>query len=444
MQTQTETQQKPESSKSKPVKNKKKVIVVGLGYVGLPLALLADHRGCTVTGLDLDAERVERINQKKTPFTDKKIRLSLSESNLTATTDWASVEGTDVIVICVPTPLRENHRPDLKPVKSACEAVGKHLQKDQLIVLESTVNPGVSDEIVKPILEKASGLVAGKDFFLAHCPERINPGDSHWSVENIPRVVGGLNEESLRRATEFYRSIVKAPIKEMGSLKEAEAVKIVENSFRDINIALVNELAMSFSKLGIDVVNVIEGAATKPFAFMPHYPGSGVGGHCIPVDPYYLIDYAKANGFYHDFLSLARRINEHMPAFTVEQVDEALNERKIALKGSEIAVLGLAYKPNIDDIRESPSFEVIKLLQDKGANVRSFDPYVPERSSAKTLEMALRGAQAVVVATAHREFASLTPQDLSAYAIRIVIDGRNCLPKNEFKAAGIVYRGIGR
>ena len=344
----------------------------------------------------------------------------------------------------MPTPIDEEKRPDLGPVKNACSSLAKHLQKGQLVVLESTVNPGVCDEIVRPLLEEISGLTAGKDFYLAHCPERINPGDAKWGVENIPRVVGGNDPESLRRAAEFYRSIVKAPIKEMGSLKEAEAVKIVENSFRDINIALVNELAMSFSKLGIDVVNVIDGAATKPFAFMPHYPGAGVGGHCIPVDPYYLIDYAKANGFYHDFLSLARRINEHMPEFTVEQIDAALNERKIALKGSEIAVLGLAYKPNIDDCRESPTFEIIHLLQQKGANVRSFDPYVLERSSAKTLETALRGTQAVVVTTAHREFVALTPQDLAHYAIRIVVDGRNCLPKDDFKAAGFVYRGIGR
>lgn len=443
-QIQTNLRDKKEITKTKVLKNKRRVVVVGLGYVGLPLALLADHRGCSVKGIDLDAQRVECINSKKAPFTDKKIRLSLEESSLKATTDWAAIEAADVIIICVPTPVDEEKRPDLKPVEGAVRAIAEHLQKDQLIILESTVNPGVSDEIVKPMLEKISGMQAGKDFYLAHCPERINPGDSEWGVENIPRVVGGNDPESLRRAAEFYRSIIKAPIKEMGSLKEAEAVKIVENSFRDINIALVNELAMSFSKLGIDVVNVIDGAATKPFAFMPHYPGVGVGGHCIPVDPYYLIDYAKANGFYHDFLSLARRINEHMPAFTIEQVEAALNERKLALRGSEIAVLGLAYKPNIDDCRESPAFEIIHLLEEKGVNVRSFDPYVLERSSMKTLEMALRGAQAVVITTAHREFTCLTPQDLSAYAIRIVVDGRNCLPKDDFKAAGFVYRGIGR
>ena len=444
METKSEIEKTGEKEKTKSVKNKGKVVVVGLGYVGLPLALLADHRGCTVTGIDVSKERVERINNKKTPFVDKKIRLSLEESKLKATNDWDVVKAADVVVVCVPTPVDSEKRPNLEPVESAMRSIGKHLQKDQLIILESTVNPGVCDEIVIPLLEEGSGFKVGKDFHLAHCPERINPGDSHWSVENIPRVVGGNDPESLRRAAEFYRSIVKAPIKEMGSLKEAEAVKIVENSFRDINIALVNELAMSFSKLGIDVVNVIDGAATKPFAFMPHYPGAGVGGHCIPVDPYYLIDYAKANGFYHDFLSLARRINEHMPAFTVEQVDAALNERKIALKGSEIAVLGLAYKPNVDDCRESPAFEVIELLKEKGANVRSYDPYVLEQSSAKMLETALRGAQAVVIVTAHREFASLTPQDLEHYAIRIVVDGRNCLPKDDFKAAGIVYKGIGR
>lgn len=355
MPTIIQTQLKTERAKVKVTKNKKKVVVVGLGYVGLPLALIADHRGCTVTGIDIDPGRVELINNKKTPFVDKKIRLSLDESSLRATTDWAAVQAADVVVICVSTPVSEDKRPDLSPIKLACRSIGGHLQKDQLVILESTVNPGVTDEIVKPILEEASGLKAGRDFYIAHCPERVNPGDAHWNIENIPRVVGGLDAESLRRAAEFYRSIVKAPVKEMGSLKEAEAVKIVENSFRDINIALVNEIAMSFSKLGIDVVNVIDGAATKPFAFMPHYPGAGVGGYCIPVDPYYLIDYAKANGFYHDFLSLARRINDHMPAFTVSQLEAALNEKKIALHSSEVAVLGLAYKPNIDDCRGSAS-----------------------------------------------------------------------------------------
>jgi nucleotide sugar dehydrogenase len=230
----------------------------------------------------------------------------------------------------------------------------------------------------------------------------------------------------------------------MGSLKEAEAVKIIENSFRDINIAFVNELAMSFSQLGIDVVNVINGAATKPFAFMPHYPGCGVGGHCIPVDPYYLIEYAKHNGFYHNFLALARRINNGMPKFTAELTIKGLNEAGIATKEVKIAVLGLAYKPEIDDCRESPSFEIIKALESYGANVVSYDPFVPNRSTVKSLDKAVKNAKAVVIATAHKVFKELTPEYLAKNGVKIIIDGRNCLSKEKFIKAGIIYKGIGR
>ena len=230
----------------------------------------------------------------------------------------------------------------------------------------------------------------------------------------------------------------------MGSLKEAEAVKVVENSFRDINIAFVNELAMSFSKLGIDVINVINGAATKPFAFMAHFPGCGVGGHCIPVDPYYLIDYAKQNGFEHDFLELARKINSNMPKFTAEKVVLGLNEIKMAINEAKIAVLGLAYKPNIDDCRESPAFALIKVLEKYGASVVTFDPFVPSRSTAKSLEEALKDASAIVIATCHDQFKNLEPEYLLKNGVKVVVDGRNCLPKEKFVAAGIIYKGVGR
>mgnify|MGYP001561774461 FL=1 len=287
-------------------------------------------------------------------------------------------------------------------------------------------------------------MKAGKDFFVAHCPERINPGDKNWTVENIPRVVGGLGEKSLEMAYEFYSSIISGQIKKMGSLKEAEAVKVVENSFRDINIAFVNELAMSFSKLGIDVVNVINGAATKPFAFMAHYPGVGVGGHCIPVDPYYLIDYAKQNGFEHDFLKLARKINSNMPKFTAERVALGLNEARIVINGAKVAVLGLAYKPNIDDCRESPAFDLIKALEKYGANVVSYDPFVLNKSTAKSLDEAVKDSAAVVIATCHDQFKNLKPEYFLKNGVKVVVDGRNCLQKEKFIGAGIIYKGIGR
>src|SRR3989344_3666702 len=368
------------------IKNiKKSVAIVGLGYVGLPLALLADEKVYQFIGIDVNEEKVRQINNRTSPFLDEAVERALKTSGMKATTDFDQLERVGTVVICVPTPIYENHMPNLEPVENACRPVAKCLQRGQPVGLESTVNPGVCDEVVLPLLENLSRLKCGRDFYLAHCPERINPGDKKWNVRNIPRVIGSYDEVGLERAYQFYRDVIEGEIKKMGSLKEAEAVKIVENSFRDVNIAFVNELAMSFTKLGIDVVNVIQGAATKPFSFHPHFPGCGVGGHCIPVDPYYLIEYAKDNGFHHDFLSLARRINNRMPQFTVDLVIDALNSKDIAIRGKKIAVLGLAYKADIDDCRESPSFEIVKHLRERGAEGSTFDPYVTKESTAKSL-----------------------------------------------------------
>jgi len=424
--------------------NKKNIAVIGLGYVGLPLALLAAKKGRFVIGIDTDGKKTDSLNKQVAPFADEKIAKVLKTYPIKATTDFSEIKNTSTIVICVPTPVHENHSPNFEPVKSACLNIAKHLQKGQLVILESTVNPGVSEGIVLPILEKISSLKAGRDFFLAHCPERINPGDKKWNTENIPRVVGGLEKNSLKKAVSFYKSIISAEIMSMGSLKEAEAVKVVENSFRDINIAFVNELARSFSRLEIDVVNVIKGAATKPFSFLAHYPGCGVGGHCIPVDPYYLIEYAKKNGFNHDFMALARTINNGMPKFAVELLVKGLNEKKIAVNGTKVAVLGLAYKPGIDDCRESPSFKIIKYLEEYGAKVAIFDPFVLDKSTAKNLDEALSGAKAVILATGHDEFIKLTPGYLKKKGVEVIIDGRNCLDKEKFIEAGIIYKGIGR
>src|SRR3989344_5104507 len=423
----------------------KALAVVGLGYVGLPLVLLAAKKGYKVHGIDIDAQRIEQVKQKISPFKDEIIAEDLKQIAFTATTDFSVIKECDIVVICVPTPVDENHMPDLSPVEGACRASAPYLKKGTLVILESTVNPGVSEGAVLPILEKESGLKAGVDFYLAHCPERINPGDTKWNVENIPRVVGALEPSGLEKAVAFYRSIITGEVKPMGSLKEAEAVKVVENSFRDINIAFVNELARSFSKLGIDVVNVIDGAATKPFAFMPHYPGCGVGGHCIPVDPYYLIDYAKKkNGFSHCFLSLACKTNEDMPKYTVQLVEEELQKLGKLLAGSKVAVLGLSYKADIDDCRESPSFEIVKELERVGAKVNTFDPHVKNRSSSTLLESAVDGVDAVVVATGHKEFRELKPGFFLDRGIRVVVDGRNCLPKAKYLESGVSYRGIGR
>ncbi len=420
------------------------VAVVGLGYVGLPLALLAKRKGYSVVGVDIDQKKVDMINAGQAPFKDGRVAEDLHMLGLRATSDFSAIRDASIVVICVPTPVYENHLPDLRPVQGATEGIGPYIQKGQLIVLESTVNPGISESVVLPILEQLSSLRGGTDFYLAHVPERINPGDEKWNVENIPRVVGGLEETSLSIALAFYRSLLSAKVKPMGSLKEAEAVKVVENSFRDINIAFVNELAMSFAKLGIDVMQVIDGASTKPFAFLPHFPGCGVGGHCIPVDPYYLIDYAKKNGFHHEFLSLARHINGHMPAFAVECLIQGIEKKNIPIEGTKVAVLGLAYKPDIDDCRESPSYEVVKILKEKGFEVAVYDPHASAGSTVATLAEALVGAKAVFVATAHAEFRNMSPDMLIQSGVDVIMDGRNCLAKEKFLSAGLIYKGIGR
>jgi len=344
---------------------KEVVAVIGLGYVGLPLALLVDSKGYDVIGIDYDVRKVDSVNSGKSTFVDQEISTQLQARKLNAQNNYAGIEKAQVVIVCVPTPVDSEYMPDLGPVSSACTEISKNLVRGQLVIIESTINPGVCEEVILPILEKHSGLVCGRDFFLAHCPERINPGDEKWNVSNINRVVGGYDKKSLDLAVQFYESIIEASIKPMGSLKEAEAVKIVENSFRDINIAFVNELAMSFTKLGIDVVNVIDGAATKPFAFMAHYPGAGVGGHCIPVDPYYLIEYAKQNGFNHKFLAVAREINNAMPQFVIDQLKESFLDIGKKIEDSKVTVLGLSYKANVGDVRESPAIEIIKLLRKK-------------------------------------------------------------------------------
>ncbi len=425
-------------------KEKQAIAVVGLGYVGLPLALLAEKKGYKVTGIDLNEEKVGMLNRRQAPFADETIAADLKNSSLTATSGFAAVKSVSIIVICVPTPVFNNHLPDLEPVRRAGENIGKNLVRGQLVILESTVNPGVTETVLLPELERESGLRAGHDFYLAHCPERINPGDKNWRLADIPRVVGSLEPIGLDKALDFYRSILKSKVRPAKSLKEAEATKIVENTFRDINIAFVNELAKSFHKLGIDIVDVLEGAATKPFAFLAHFPGCGIGGHCIPVDPYYLIDHAQKNGFDHKFLKLAREINNSMPAYAVELLSEALNGIGRPIKGTKIGVLGLAYKPDIDDTRESPSFEIVRLLEKMGADLRVYDPFVAGQSNADSLGGLTRGAAAIVLATAHREFVNMDLEELKDAGVKVIIDGRNCLNKEKCEELGLVYRGIGR
>jgi len=425
---------------------KEKVVIIGLGYVGLPLACLSARKGFKTTGLDISRKIVDATNAGKSHIKDKELEKNVKavKGKLKATTDSSIIKNADFIVVCVPTPVDERHLPDLKPLESACRSVAANISKGQTIIIESTIYPGTIEEIVKPILE-SSGLKSEEDFYLVHCPERIDPGNKKWRLENIPRVIGGLSDKGVAKAIQFYKKILNSKILHLKSVKEAEAVKVSENSFRDVNIAFVNELAKSFDKMGIDVVEVIKGASTKPFGYMPFYPGPGVGGHCIPLDPYYLIEKAKSKGFEHKFLKLARQINDSMADFVVEKVEAALISTGKNFLNSKIAVLGVAYKANIDDARESPSLKIISLIKNKGAKPLIFDPYIAEKSNVPSLDAAIKNADVVVLATHHSVFLKqLTPAKLKSSKVKAIVDARNCLDSTATKKAGVKYFAIGR
>jgi UDP-N-acetyl-D-glucosamine dehydrogenase len=421
-----------------------KIAVVGLGYVGLPLALLAGEKGFDVTGIEVSKAKLAKLQKHESVIDDEIAGKQIKTTKVKFSDDFALLSDVDIAIICVPTPVDEAKNPDLTLVKTASLQAAKQLKPGSLLVVESTINPGVCDEVVIPLIESETDHVVGKTLHVAHCPERINPGDPKWHVGNINRVVGASSAEGLDIAYSFYDKLIDAEVKKMGNIKEAEACKVVENSFRDINIAFVNELAMSFDKLGINVFNVIDGAATKPFAFMAHYPGIGVGGHCIPVDPYYLIEYARANGFDHKFLSLARNINESMPVYSVDKLEQELIQKTSqTLKGAKVAVLGLSYKANVADDRESPAYSVIRALKERGATVTAYDPYILDKSDVQTLDEALSGKDAAIVVTAHKEFLDMKPEQLKD--ISVIFDGRGALKKDShlFTENNVLYIGIG-
>jgi len=420
---------------------KNNVSIIGLGHVGLTLALLASKKGYEVSGVDIDENKVKLINDGKSPIEDEYI-LDNIKYKINATTDFSVTNKSEIIIVCVQTPIQKNNTPNLKPLKSALNSISKNLNRGQVVIIESTVAPGMCRGIAKPILEQ-SGFKIGKDIYLAHCPERIDPGNKKWTIEKIPRVLGALSNEGREKAVTFYESIIDAQIKILSSIEAAEVTKIVENAFRDINIAFVNELAKSFDKLEIDVLEVIEGASTKPFAFMPHYPGCGVGGHCISIDPYYLIEKAKSKGFEHRFLELARSINKSMPEYTIQRTIEGLNEVGRWIKNTKITILGISYKPNINDMRESPSLKIISELKNMGAKLKIYDPYIRNLSTVNNLDDALN-SECIVIVTAHDEFKKMDIEKLKQKGVKVVIDGRNCLDKDKIKNNGIIYKGIGR
>ena len=431
-----------EQKKVSAEKKKEVVCVIGLGYVGLPLAVRCVEKGYETYGLDMEKAKVDLINKGKSPIEEKFLDQYFPSIKPVATTDEKIIKKADIVLVCVPTPVDSMYNPDLGPVRSAIEMVSRNLKKGALVVLESTVNPGVSEEEIAPIFVSHKQKI-GVDVHIAHCPERIDPGNEKWNVTNLPRVVGAMDKKGLQIALNFYRSIIDANIKPMKSIRAAEATKIVENSFRDINIAFVNELAKSFDKMDIDIKDVIEGASTK-FSFMPHFPSCGVGGHCIPVDPYYLIERAKQSGFDHKFLKIAREVNNSMPEYTVELLQDSLNEIKLPMRGTNIGVLGISYKSNVDDVRESPYFKIVKHLKAHKANVISFDPHVMRLSDVKTLEAVLKKSKAIIVTAGHREFKEIDPKIFKKFGIKVIIDGMNCLDKDAIKKLGIIYKGIGR
>lgn len=414
-----------------------KVAIVGLGYVGLPLLQLCRRQQVDAVGYDIDEDRVQIIQDGENPLGEEPHPLVeyTVESNRVST-DSELLANADIYVITVPTPVR-GEEPDYSNVKSAVKTITGCLTGGETVILESTVAPGTCRKILKPMLEE-SGYRVGEDIFLAHCPERVDPGNSDWCVANIPRVLGACTAEGLENSKQFYKTILDASIYDASKIEVAEASKITENTFRDVNIAFVNELAQIFGAMNVPVDEVIEAADTKPFGFMAHWPGCGVGGHCIPVDPYYLIKESEDNGFKPDFLSLARDVNNRMPEYTVQKVIEGLNEHGQAVKGANIGLLGLSYKSGVGDKRRSPAITIKNRLEELGGNVHVYDPHLPDDSDVNQLQDLLQ-MDCLVIATDHGEFTALEQEDLSD--VNIIVDGRNLLNPGNVDAD---YIGIGR
>jgi UDP-N-acetyl-D-glucosamine dehydrogenase len=404
--------------------------VVGLGYVGLPLAVELAHAGFSVIGIDVQASKVDSINRGDSYVQDVPtdvLKPLVQAGKIRATTDFAAVRELDTINICVPTPLRKTKDPDMSYIVNSCQEIAKYFHPGILVILESTTYPGTTDELMLPMFEE-SGLKVGTDFFLCFSPERVDPGNPKFQTKNIPKVVGGITPACTEVGAAFYRQALETVVP-VGSTAVAEMVKLLENTFRMINIGLVNEIALMCDRMGINVWEVIDAAATKPFGFMPFYPGPGLGGHCIPIDPFYLSWKTKQAGIEARFIDLAGYINGQMPHFVVDKIQNALNEHSKPLKGSRVHILGVAYKRDIDDVRESPALDVIHLLGRRGARVSYSDPYVSQIQAdhldMKSIEPSsvIEDADCIVIITDHRAF------DYASVAAkaRLIVDTRNAL-----------------
>lgn len=392
-----------------------KIGIIGCGYVGLPLALRFSDVGQRVTGFDLDTSKVDKLNAGQTYIQHipaEKIRQHVEAKHFSATTDFSKLKEMDAVLICVPTPLDARREPDMTYVENTACEISPNLQRDQLVVLESTTYPGTTEELVLPILEKSglrcpidsgsSGKDVAGDFYLAFSPEREDPGNKNYGLAQIPKIVGGVNPASSQAAQNLYAQIVSRVVP-VSSTRAAEMVKLLENIFRCVNIALVNELKLLSLRMGLDIWEVIDGAATKPFGFMPFYPGPGLGGHCIPVDPFYLSWKAREYDFATRFIELAGEINTLMPYQVIESVGEALNQREKSIKGSKILLLGVAYKKDVDDLRESPALKLLELLTDRGAKIDYNDPYFPALQKMRHYDFS------------HMRSVDLTPERLASY-----------------------------
>ena len=413
-----------------------RMAVLGLGYVGLPLAVVFGEAGFSVTGIDPDTRKVDALNKGVSYIPDvptEAVDALVKSGNLTATTDFSVLKDMDAVSICVPTPLRKTGDPDMSFILSATEELAKYVHKDMVIVLESTTYPGTTREVLLPMLTEKTGLIVGENLFLAFSPERVDPGREDWTTINTPKVMGGITEACSEVATAWYSGAIET-VFPVSSAEAAEMAKLLENTFRMINIGMVNELAIMCERLDVDVWEVIDAAATKPFGFMKFTPGPGLGGHCIPIDPLYLSWKMKALNYNARFIELASEINTNMPRYVVHRMLEAMNDRGKVLKGSKVVVLGVAYKPDIDDVRESPALDVIGMLQNKGADVVYHDPYIPhihheydgwEMDSVDDMLKAVKESDAVVIITNHKNYDYVSIVDAAPF----VFDTRNALGK---------------
>ena len=408
--------------------------VIGLGYVGLPLVLAFGRAGFRVLGFDVDANKVARLlaGESYIRHIDGAAIGALCEAGLfEPTTDFQRLAEPDALLVCVPTPLNANREPDMRFIEETTGAMAATLRPGQLIVLESTTYPGTTDEVVRPVLEEQSGLRVGHDFFLAYSPEREDPGNPQYGTTTIPKVVGGTTQRCRSVAAELYGQVITAGVRVVSSTRAAELTKLLENIYRAVNIALVNELKMLCHRMDIDPYEVIDAAATKPFGFQAFYPGPGLGGHCIPIDPFYLTWKARQYDFATRFIELAGEINTSMPYYVVDRVVVALNDRRRAVNGAQVLVLGLAYKKNVDDLRESPAFKIIELLQERGAQVSYHDPYIPELPATRRYGFDLRSrpleasllesTDCVLIITDH----DAVDYDLVVRHAPLVVDTRN-------------------